>query len=330
MSFALCNLTQVLFCAANGFGTTNGTFWLATEDRYIAQNITVYGNASHYIYGSPNGTYYHSSGAPLDYMSWVAPGAGVLTDTHLEVFSFFTVVAQVVRLIVRFTTPTETTSVFFDQSYTPVDLFFDENRTVQGLYVRGGLYYTKAGPIDPFLLVGDASTTVPIRGTGRLVARTSASDVVCNLTCPTSTTIVVDTGASQSTSADVASQSKSANVASQSTATTVVVVQLISVLWRDLVYSPLQDGPVVIDGRFVIPDGAALRVAIDASLVGQGDVLTLFNFTSVSGSFASLQLDTLSSCILLDGRLEPAADSISLVITSSVAVCGAVPMNGFY
>lgn len=320
MSFAICNLTQVLFCAANGFGTTNGTFWLATEDRYIAQNITVYGNASHYIYGSPNGTYYHSSGAPLDYMSWVAPGAGVLTDTHLEVFSFFTVVAQVVRLIVRFTTPTETTSVFFDQSYTPVDLFFDENRTVQGLYVRGGLYYTKAGPIDPFLLVGDASTTVPIRGTGRLVARTSASDVVCNLTCPT--TIVVDASASPTTTS-VADTS-----ASQST--TVVVAQLISVPWRDLVYSPLQDGPVVIDGRFVIPDGAALRVAIDASLVGQGDVLTLFNFTSVSGSFASLQLDTLSSCILLDGRLEPAADSISLVITSSVAVCGAVPMNGFY
>lgn len=299
---AICNLTTVLFCASGGFGTTNGTFWLAAEDRYIAQNITVYGNASHYIY-SANGSYYHSTGTLLTSISWVTPGAGVLTETHLEVFAIYDVIGALVRLLVVFLDPVQFTSIPMDQNYAPIDLFFDESHTIQGLYVRDGLYYTKSNITEPYRVYGNASETVPVRGTGKLIERTSADDVVCNLTCPTPST---------------------------EQSTTPPVIQLVSVPWRDVVYTPVQDGTVVIDGRFVIPVNAVLRVAIDASLVGQGDTITLFNFTSVSGSFAGLQLDTLSSCILLDGRLEPAADSISLVITSSVAVCGAVPMNGFY
>lgn len=81
--------------------------------------------------------------------------------------------------------------------------------------------------------------------------------------------------------------------------------------------------PITVPGRLVITEGTVVTLTIDEADLVAGDVVTLFNYAELQGSFASLELLSDDSCEHYEGQLEYGENQVRVVITVSSNFCTA-------
>jgi hypothetical protein len=83
------------------------------------------------------------------------------------------------------------------------------------------------------------------------------------------------------------------------------------------------DITIDVPGRLVITEGTVVTVTISEGDFVTGDVITLFNYAELQGSFAGLELLSDSSCQHYEGELQYTTGAVSVVITVATNVCTA-------
>jgi len=83
------------------------------------------------------------------------------------------------------------------------------------------------------------------------------------------------------------------------------------------------DIAIDVPGRLVITEGTVVTLTISEGDFVTGDVITLFNYAELQGSFAGLELLSDSSCQQYEGELQYTTGAVSVVITVATNVCTA-------
>jgi hypothetical protein len=94
-------------------------------------------------------------------------------------------------------------------------------------------------------------------------------------------------------------------------------------VWIDTIYIPDFDLPLfVYPGTFVIPPDSTIRIDLSGVDVVEGQVIPLFAFSALEGSFAAIDLRS-TSCTALHGELQTTQTTMNIIVTSSTSVCAA-------
>ena len=78
----------------------------------------------------------------------------------------------------------------------------------------------------------------------------------------------------------------------------------------------------MIPGKFVVSPGSILRLDLTGLDVQSGEVIPLFTFSSATGSFDSIEIES-TTCRTLFAVLERTETTMNAVVLSSTSVCAA-------
>jgi acetoacetate decarboxylase len=94
-------------------------------------------------------------------------------------------------------------------------------------------------------------------------------------------------------------------------------------IWSSQEIRKLSLNPLHITGQLVIPNQTRLRLDVSDIDISAGESIVLFTFSSRQGSFDELELIGYSECLGVSAHLEESETQITLVFTTTSAVCRA-------
>lgn len=217
---------------------------------------------------------------------------------------------------------------FYTILFSPAYDVFWNGQYVFGFIDRLGRYrYTAAGTGMNLTILGpSADSMVLIDSIGMTFAYLPNVTDLCAINCSqwiTRAESSSETFSSTSLSETQTNESITSFVASSTSVGTRTSVDPAQFIWVDTVYTPDLTLPLFnYPGTFVVPPGAVLQVDLRDLSVVEGQVIPLFVFSQMQGSFSSLELLS-TSCTSLFGDLQTTQTTINLVVTSSSSVCAA-------